>query len=94
MITTGQARRLAQEYSHLGEGMAIFSRTGQGSMLARSEVGARAGWLEPERYSYRDPQGAMADARALKDWMDANLVAPEDWATAWDTTVVPWSYGR
>jgi hypothetical protein len=90
VITTGQARRLANAYAP--EGLSRLARTGTVTILERSVVEAMT------RYevagSYRDPQGVMADARALAEWMDANVgnFNPEDWAGAWDTTVVPWSY--
>lgn len=89
MITTGQARRIAQDYEP--EGLTRFARTGEVTMLERSVV------EHMTRYdvagTYRDPQGVMADARALAEWMDANVGrVPEDWKGAWDTTVVPWSY--
>jgi hypothetical protein len=93
MITTGQARRLASEYSGLGIGMMYFSHTGVTTALARYELAELAAGRGTE--VYKDPQGAWADARALDDWMDAHPDGADigDWDD-WDTTVVPWSYRR
>lgn len=90
MITTGQARRIACQYKD--EGLHRLARTGVVSIHERAIV------ADMKRYevrgSYRDPQGVMADARALAEWMDANVGITQEWAGEWDSTVVSWSYGR
>lgn len=89
MITTGQARRLASDYRQ--EGLQRLVTEGVITILERSVVEDMK-YYEVQR-GYRDPQGVMADARALAEWMDANVGrVPEDWQGAWDETVVPWSY--
>lgn len=89
MITTGQARRLASAYRN--EGLWRLAESGTVTIDERAIVERMKGYDVDG--TYRDPQGVMADARALAEWMDANVGrTPEDWANAWDETVVPWSY--
>jgi hypothetical protein len=84
LITAGQAKRLLRTYGFATLTVEPVSLRNGDSATVEESVTNVATYC-------RDPQGAYADARALRKWLDANQAFDLTHERE-DTTVVPWGY--